>query len=79
MVSFAHLSLLRLHVHLGLERGDSGMSNEYAALAGNTLPTGVLVLGIFVMCISLVGCIGAQRESRGILGFVRVTKIHLLW
>jgi hypothetical protein len=48
----------------------AGMSNQYATLAGNTLPTGVLVLGIFVMMVSLLGCVGAKRESRAILTVV---------
>jgi hypothetical protein len=50
--------------------GSAGMSNQYASLAGETLPTGVLVLGIFVMIISIVGCCGAKRENRVILGVV---------
>ena len=50
--------------------GSAGMSNQYSALVGSTLPTGVTVLGVFVMLISLVGCVGAKRENRIILAIV---------
>ncbi len=54
--------------------GSAGMSNQYSALVGSTLPTGVTVLGVFVMLISLVGCVGAKRENRIILAIVRFAR-----
>jgi hypothetical protein len=58
--------------------GSAGMSNQYSALVGSTLPTGVIVLGVFVMLISLVGCVGAKRENRIILAIYAVVLLILV-
>eukprot|EP00455_Lapot_gusevi_P019597 TRINITY_DN2092_c0_g2_i1.p1 TRINITY_DN2092_c0_g2~~TRINITY_DN2092_c0_g2_i1.p1 ORF type:complete len:247 (-),score=98.07 TRINITY_DN2092_c0_g2_i1:117-857(-) len=58
--------------------GSAATSNEYADLAGDSLPVGIMVLGIFIMIISLFGCCGAKRESRVILGFYAVVLSILI-
>ena len=43
-----------------------------AQFAGNSLPTGIIVIGVFMMLVSLFGCLGAHRESRLLLGIYAV-------
>eukprot|EP00455_Lapot_gusevi_P019594 TRINITY_DN2092_c0_g1_i2.p1 TRINITY_DN2092_c0_g1~~TRINITY_DN2092_c0_g1_i2.p1 ORF type:complete len:256 (-),score=98.41 TRINITY_DN2092_c0_g1_i2:229-996(-) len=58
--------------------GSAGASNTYAEFAGNSLPVGVLVLGVFMMVIAFMGCCGAKRESRALLGIYSLILIILI-
>lgn len=58
--------------------GSAGSSNTYAEFAGENLPVGILVLGVFIMLVSLVGCCGAKKESRVILGVYSVVLVILI-
>lgn len=53
-------------------------STQYTALVGSTLPTGVVVLGVFIMLISLVGCVGAKRENKNILAAYAIILLILI-
>jgi hypothetical protein len=56
----------------------TGTSNPYVSLTGNSLPGGVLALGILLLLISLIGAYGAKRESRSLLVVVRRrTDMHI--
>jgi len=48
--------------------GSYALNNEIGDLAGATIPTGLIVLGVFIMLLSLVGAMAAWRESRVFLG-----------
>jgi hypothetical protein len=50
--------------------GSAGQSNQFAVFAGNTLPTGILVIGLFIMMVSILGCWGARAENRPALMIV---------
>ena len=47
--------------------GHAGSGNQYAQLAGASLPTGILVIGIFIMITSLFGFYGAWTENHRLL------------
>ena len=47
--------------------GSAASSNQFAAFTGDTVPTGLLVIGIFVIVFSLLGCCGAKMESLSVL------------
>jgi hypothetical protein len=49
-----------------------GAGNLMTQFAGNSLPTGIIVIGVFMMLVSLFGCVGAHRESRLLLGIYAV-------
>lgn len=40
------------------------MQTKAGGLAGETLPTGIIVLGVFIILVGFVGCFAAYRESR---------------
>jgi Na+-transporting methylmalonyl-CoA/oxaloacetate decarboxylase gamma subunit len=48
--------------------GSYAINNQVGALAGSTIPTGLIVLGVFIMLLALVGGVAAWRESRVFLG-----------
>ncbi len=48
--------------------GSYALNNQVGALAGQTIPTGLIVLGVFIMLLALVGGVAAWRESRVFLG-----------
>jgi hypothetical protein len=48
--------------------GSYALNNQVGALAGQTIPTGLIVLGVFIMLLALVGGMAAWRESRVFLG-----------
>jgi hypothetical protein len=56
----------------------SGQANQFAVFAGNTLPTGILVVGIFIMMVSILGCCGARSENRPMLGIYAVILVILI-
>jgi len=48
------------------------LKTPVGVLSGVTLPAGILTLGVFIMCTSLLGCLGAWREKTVILGLYAV-------
>jgi len=48
--------------------GSVAYNHNVGPLTGATIPVGIIVLGVFIMFLSFLGCIGAYRESRGFLG-----------
>jgi hypothetical protein len=42
-------------------------SAQIGALSGNTLPVGIVVLGVFILLLSLLGGVSAYKESRAFL------------
>jgi len=48
--------------------GSVAMKQSVGPISGTEIPMGVIVLGIFIMFLSFVGCFGAWRESRWFLG-----------
>jgi hypothetical protein len=49
--------------------GAAAVNNQIGQLAGSTLPTGITVLGVFILVLAIVGAIAAWKENRGLLGF----------
>jgi len=48
--------------------GSYAINNQIGALAGSTIPTGLIVLGVFIMLLAMLGAMSAWRESRAFLG-----------
>jgi len=48
--------------------GSVAYNHNVGPLTGATIPVGIIVLGVFIMLLSFMGCIGAYRESRLLLG-----------
>jgi len=48
--------------------GSVALKQSVGPVSGTEIPMGVIVLGIFIMFLSFVGCFGAWRESRWFLG-----------
>jgi len=48
--------------------GSYAVNNQVGALAGETVPVGLIVLGLFIMLLSLLGAWSAYKESRLALG-----------
>lgn len=48
--------------------GSYALSGNVNALAGVTLPRGLIVIGVFIIILSFVGCLAAWKESRIFLG-----------
>jgi hypothetical protein len=51
--------------------GGYASTSKAGALAGETLPHGIIALGVFIILLSLLGCLAAFKESRLFLGIVR--------
>jgi hypothetical protein len=51
--------------------GAYALQSKAGLLAGETLPQGIIVLGVFIILISFLGCLAAFKESRCFLGIVR--------
>ena len=49
--------------------GSAASSNQYAKITGDTVPTGILAIGVFILFMAFVGCVAAGRQSRVILVF----------
>jgi hypothetical protein len=47
--------------------GSAAVNSDIGQLAGSTLPTGITVLGIFIVFVALLGTYAAWRESRAVL------------
>jgi hypothetical protein len=48
--------------------GSYALNNQVGAIAGSTIPTGLIVLGVFILILALLGAFSAWRESRALLG-----------
>jgi len=48
--------------------GSYATNHPVASLAGSTLPVGIVVLGVFIMFLSFLGCLSAWKQSRFFLG-----------
>jgi len=48
--------------------GSVAYNRRVGSLSGTTLPIGIVVLGVFIMFMSFLGCVSAWRESRIFLG-----------
>lgn len=48
--------------------GSYALNNQVGAIAGSTIPTGIVVLGVFILILALLGAFSAWRESRALLG-----------
>jgi len=48
--------------------GSVALKQNVGPLVGTTLPLGLVTLGVFIMFMSILGCVGAWRENRGFLG-----------
>jgi len=51
-----------------LSVGAYTLNNPVGALSGVTLPAGLIVLGVFILLVSILGGASAWFESRGVLG-----------
>jgi len=49
--------------------GSYALNNQVGELAGQSIPTGLIVLGVFIMLLAMLGALAAWRESRAFLGF----------
>jgi len=56
----------------------AGASNIMSQFAGNTLPTGIVVIGVFILLVSLAGCFGAWKENKWVLYVYAVIVIFLV-
>jgi len=66
LVAFNVLFLIFACVLMGV--GSVAYNHNVGPLVGSTIPVGIIVLGVFIMFLSFIGCIGAYRESRMFLG-----------
>jgi len=48
--------------------GTVASGGSIGGLSGTEIPTGIVVLGAFILILSLLGCLGAWKESRIFLG-----------
>jgi len=48
--------------------GSVAYNHSVGPLAGTEIPVGIVVLGVFIMFLSFIGCFGAWKESRIFLG-----------
>jgi hypothetical protein len=48
--------------------GTVASNQSVGPLSGTEIPTGIVVLGVFILILSLIGCLGAWKESRIFLG-----------
>lgn len=48
--------------------GSYALNNQIGALTGATIPTGLIVLGVFIMLLAMLGAMSAWRENRAFLG-----------
>jgi len=48
--------------------GSVAYNHSVGPLAGTEIPMGIVVLGVFIMFLSFIGCFGAWKESRLFLG-----------
>jgi len=48
--------------------GSVAFYKNVGVLAGQTIPQGIIALGVFIMILSFFGCIGAWKENRLLLG-----------
>jgi len=48
--------------------GSVALNGSVGGLSGTEIPAGVIVLGVFIMFLSFIGCFGAWKESRLFLG-----------
>lgn len=48
--------------------GSYAINNTVGSIAGTTIPIGLIVLGVFIMLLSILGALSAWRESRAFLG-----------
>jgi len=48
--------------------GSVAYNHSVGPLAGTEIPVGIIVLGVFIMFLSFIGCFGAWKESRLFLG-----------
>jgi hypothetical protein len=48
--------------------GSYALNNQVGAIAGQTVPMGLIVLGVFIMLLAILGALSAWRESRAFLG-----------
>jgi hypothetical protein len=55
--------------------GAYAMQSKAGSLAGETLPQGIIAVGVFVILLSVLGCVAAFRESRVFLGIV--STLHM--
>jgi len=51
--------------------GAYALQSKAGSLAGETLPQGIIVIGVFIILISFLGCLAAFKESRFFLAIVR--------
>jgi hypothetical protein len=58
--------------------GAAGASNIMSQFSGNTLPTGIVVIGVFILLISLFGCVGAWKENKMMLMIYAVVVVILV-
>lgn len=49
--------------------GTYAYNRPVGELSGTTLPVGIVVLGVFILFLSFIGCLSAWKESRIFLGF----------
>lgn len=43
--------------------GSYALNNQVAVLSGSTVSEGIIVVGVFIMLLSLLGCLSAWKES----------------
>jgi len=48
--------------------GAYALNNPVGALSGQTIPNGIIAMGVFIMLVALLGGLAAWLESRGFLG-----------
>lgn len=47
--------------------GAYALNNQVGSLAGQTIPAGIIVLGVFILLVSLLGIVAAWKEYRVLL------------
>jgi len=48
--------------------GAVAYTTQVGSLTGSTIPQGIVAIGVFIMFVSFLGCFGAWKESRTLLG-----------
>lgn len=67
-MSLCHILSLQIFACILIGVGSYALNNRANSLADQTLPTGLIVIGVFIMLVSLIGALSAWKENtKGLL------------